>query len=441
MKTAQGELIISSYFPLYRTPPPPLEAISWGCTDLRLFGFEHNREQSWDLREKPGRYFSVWNNKMSARVLEAAAIKYCKNRPELITYDDDLWKKAFAKNMLYIFHNGWSYRGSKASEAMTGITIDFPAGPDDQLNFNYMAASVRCIPQKLVALMRAEKALLELHIKKRYSDSRYRYFHRRAFRDPEYWLNPNNWTGFKAGFVIDFFFCRLVKSVSRYEVFRMPIQVRQESRIQDVIQFDPVFRQMFCIDDVFRNNLARMLIATKRTWENDVLNRPLPAEIDKLFTITLERHRNGQSQPAQGPLGTILQAGRGIQIDPGNWCIQGFSNIAAQARYAATAPEPELPESITTGMLEGRIAELNPTVEVRHVPVYRDDGAIIGTRPVAVDAEQPGLAGGIYREPGTEPQAQAPTPEQITEALRQIRGELDDLARRGTAGDTAAGPG
>ena len=34
-----------------------------------------------------------------------------------------------------------------------------------------------------------------------------------------------------------------------------------------------------------------------------------------------------------------------------------------------------------------------------------------------------------------------PTPEQLTEALRQIRGELDDLARRGTTGDTAAGPG
>ena len=34
-----------------------------------------------------------------------------------------------------------------------------------------------------------------------------------------------------------------------------------------------------------------------------------------------------------------------------------------------------------------------------------------------------------------------PTPEQLTEALRQIRGQLDELAGRGPAGDTAVDPG
>ena len=439
MKQSPGEIIISSYFPLYRSPPPPLDAINWGYVDLRIMGFEHNREQQWDLR---GNAHSLYVHNMGAQVLEAALIQYCKKHPELVTYDEEQWRKAFATNMLYLLHGSWAYRGSSASDALTGCIAEFSAEPDDMLNFQYMVASTRVKTQKLLELMRNNKHQLEIHIRKRYSDSRYRYFHRREFRDPEYWLNTNNWTGFKAGFVIDFLFYRCLKSAARYEIFRRPInQIKQESRIPQAITFDKDLVDLFCSDLAFRNGLANMLIATKKTWHWDVINNPLPDEIDQFFTKNLERHRNGQSQSAQGQQGAILQAGQGIQITPGNGVIQGFANIAAQARYSAAAPEPELPESITTGMLEGRIAELNPNVEVRRVPVYRDDGAIIGTRPVAVDAEQPGLADGIYREPGTEPQAQVPTPEQITEALRQIRGELDDLARRGTAGDTAADPG
>lgn len=200
--------------------------------------------------------------------------------------------------------------------------------------------------------------------------------------------NPNNWTGFKAGFIVDLLFCRLIKSAAKYEVHRRPLNtVKQESRIANAITFDPQLVEMFCMDNQFRNNLANLLIAARKTWQWDVLNNPLPDQIDQLFTTTLERHRNGQSQSTQGQQGTVLQAGRGgIQVTPGNSVIQGFSNIAAQARYAATAPMPGLPEDIATGIMEGRIAELAPTMEYRDVPVHRDDGAVIGTRrePVVI---------------------------------------------------------
>lgn len=439
MKQAPGEIIISSYFPLYRSPPPPLEAINWGYVDLRIMGFEHNREQQWDLR---GKSHSLYVHNMGAQVLEAALIQYCKKHPELVTYDVEQWRKAFATNMLYLLHGSWAYRGSSASDALTGCIAEFSAEPDDMLNFQYMVASTRVKTQKLLELMRNNKHQLEIHIRKRYSDSRYRYFHRREFRDPEYWLNTNNWTGFKAGFVIDFLFYRCLKSAARYEIFRRPInQIKQESRIPQAITFDKDLVDLFCSDLAFRNGLANMLIATKKTWHWDVINNPLPDEIDQFFTKNLERHRNGQSQSAQGSFGTILQAGRGISITPGNGVIQGFTNIAAQARAAATAAEHELPESIATGILEGRVAELSPTGEYRTVPVYRGDGAIVGTRrePVVTARQERATTTALPQTTGFA--ANVPTPDQITEALRQIRGELDDLARRGTTGDTAAGPG
>ena len=439
MKQAPGEIIISSYFPLYRSPPPPLEAINWGYVDLRIMGFEHNREQQWDLR---GKAHSLYVHNMGAEVLEAALIQYCKKHPELVTYDVEQWRKAFATNMLYLLHGSWAYRGSSASDALTGCIAEFSAEPDDMLNFQYMVASTRVKTQKLLELMRNNKHQLEIHIRKRYSDSRYRYFHRREFRNPEYWMNTNNWTGFKAGFVVDFLFYRCLKSAARYEIFKRPIsQINKESRIQQAITFDKDLVDLFCRDVAFRNGLANMLIATKKTWHWDVINNPLPDEIDQFFTKNLERHRNGQSQSAQGSFGTILQAGQGIQITPGNGVIQGFANIAAQARYAATAPEPELPESIATGILEGRVAELHPTGEYRTVPVHRDDGAVIGTRrePVVIAQQERATTTALPQTTGFA--ANVPTPEQITEALRQIRGELDDLARRGTTGDTTAGPG
>lgn len=438
MKQAPGEVIISSYFPLYRSPPHPLDAINWGYVDLRIMGFEHDREQQWDLR---GKSHNLYIHSIGAQVLEAALIQYCKKHPELVTYDEEQWRKAFATNMLYLLHDNWAYRGSSASDALTGCIAEFSAAPDDMLNFQYMVASTRVKTQKLLELMRKNKHQLEIHIRKRYSDSRYRYFHRREFRDPEYWLNTNNWTGFKAGFVVDFLFYRCLKSAARYELFRFPIsQIKKESRIPLAITFDKDLVDLFCRDGAFRNGLANMLIATKKTWHWDVINNPLPDEIDQFFTKNLERHRNGKSQSAKGSFGTILQAGGGIQINPGNCVIQGFTNIAVQAR-SATAAEPELPESSATEILEGRVAELNPTGEYRTVPVYRGDGAIVGTRrePVVIAQQEratttalPQTTGFVYN---------VPTPEQITEALRQIRGELDDLARRGTTGDTAAGPG
>ena len=439
MRQSPGEVIISSYFPLYRSPPPPLDAINWGYIDLRTMGFTHNREQQWDIKREQRTYY---NSKLSAQVLEAALIQYCKKHPELVTYDEELWRTAYARNMLYLITNNWAYRGSSASDALTGCIIDFSSEPDDMLNFQYVAASTRIKTQKMLELMRNNRRQLEIHIKRRYSDSRYRYFHRKAYKDPEYWMNTNNWTGFKAGFIVDLLFCRLIRSAAKYEVYRRPLNtVKQESRIANAITFDPHLVEMFCMDNQFRNNLANLLIAARKTWQWDVLNNPLPDQIDQLFTTTLERHRNGQSQSTQGQQGTVLQAGRGIQSAPGNGVIQGFSNIAAQASYAATAPMPGLPEDIATGIMEGRIAELAPTVEYRNVPVHRDDGAVIGTRrePVVIAQQERATTAALPQTTGFA--TNVPTPEQITEALRQIRGELDELAGRGPVGDTAMDPG
>ena len=296
-----NELIISSYLPIYRSPPDPLTAIEWTNVDfMRTFNLNIETSREWHGRG--------YNNSVGKRTLEAVFYQYLKAHPELLTYDQAEWQKAFCSNMLYTFHNCWGYRGTTASDAMIGATIDFPMEPDELLDFQYMQACFRVRIRELLHLVKLDRALLELHIRKRYADKRYRYFKKREYKHPEYWYDTNNWTGFKAGFIMDYFFFRIIKMNVRYQILHMPVNFRQEVHLENIIKADRVLIDMF-ENGTFQNGLANMMLALRvggYAWT--LFKEDINLTLDKYISHQLERFRNHvEPEPTQGREGQILQ--------------------------------------------------------------------------------------------------------------------------------------
>ena len=152
------EMLISSYFPLYRSPPHPAETIDWSTCDDGLVGYTQSPYRTFEDADY---------NPITGRFLEQVFYRYIKQHPDVLIFDQEAWLKCYTTMRISHLSNSWGFRSGRLGNILIGCVSDFSAGPDDLLAFNYMQISVRLKVAEMLNLILKNRARFYNHLHKR----------------------------------------------------------------------------------------------------------------------------------------------------------------------------------------------------------------------------------------------------------------------------------
>jgi len=299
------EILISSYFPLYRSPPHPALALNWACADDRKTGVTLDPS----IEFEPPKNYSTCNGRTVIHILH----RYIESHPESLLFDNDAWLKAYATQRLLLLSRCWPFHSSVLHKIFSGCVVDFPAGPDDLLDFNYMQISVRVNVAELAKLLLRNRLQLRLFLEDRYKDKRYKFFHHPEYKKVNYWLDPDNWMGFKAGILVDYCMSCVLYRSGRSVCYRYPVEMNPESGLYEAVKIDPVILDLFNNDRSFVTWVAKLFMGLKsRPYYWQLYDMQLDKGIDSFITYSINKRRKEleehvQPETTEGQSGEILQ--------------------------------------------------------------------------------------------------------------------------------------
>lgn len=268
---------ITSYFPLYRDPPTGAQLAKitvcknynkWGChiPDIRVQ----------KARESVGK-----------DAIYAVADRYLVEHPEyLIVKDQEVLNLIWARNISTLFAGRWSWlgRGSFAIKQVSYIA-SFPK--DDLLDFNYILATYEFDANRVASYLRSYRYASYCIYKKRKADKRYKFL--RKLKKPfEWWLNPNNWTGFYAGFALDLYMSSRMARQARNGIWKEDIMAELLPKLPDAITMDPAFLQTFENNDII-DTIAVILSGYKYHLSPWYIRRySLDKKVDNIITNSIK---------------------------------------------------------------------------------------------------------------------------------------------------------
>ena len=299
------EILISSYFPLYRSPPHPALALNWAGADDRKTGVTLDPS----IEFEPPTNYSTCNGRTVIHILH----RYIQNHPESLIFDNDAWLKAYATQRLLMLSRCWPFHSSVLHKIFDGCVVDFPAGPDDLLDFNYMQISVRVNVAELAKLLLRNRLQLRLFLEDRYKDKRYKFFHNPEYKKVNYWLDPDNWMGFKAGILVDYCMSCVLYRSGRSVCYRYPVEMNAESGLYEAVKIDPVILDLFNNDRSFVTWVAKLFMGLKnRPYYWQLYDMQLDKGIDSFITYSINKRRKEleehvQPETTEGQSGEVLQ--------------------------------------------------------------------------------------------------------------------------------------
>lgn len=298
------EILISSYFPLYRSPPHPSQAIEWSGVEDRKLGITTDTNIDFEFS---GNYSSCTGR--TVQILHC----YIKAHPESLIFDEEAWLKGYTTQRLVMMSRSWAFHSSILHRIFGGCVVDFSAGPDDLLDFHYMQISVRVNVAEMAKLLLKDRYKLRMFLLDRYKDRRYKFLHQPEYKNVNYWLDPDNWVGFKAGILVDYCLSCILYRAGRTPCFKFPIGITDESGLYDVIKIDPVILGLFNDDRPFITWVARLFMGLKSRptyWQMG--DWKLDEGIDKFITYSIDKRRKElaehvQPETTEGQQGEVLQ--------------------------------------------------------------------------------------------------------------------------------------
>lgn len=299
------EILISSYFPLYRSPPHPSQAIEWCQVEDRKLGITTDTTIDFEFS---GNYSSC-----TGRTIVQILHCYIKAHPESLIFDEEAWLKGYTAQRLVMMSRSWAFHSSILHRIFGGCVVDFSAGPDDLLDFHYMQISVRVNVAEMAKLLLKDRYRLRMFLLDRYKDRRYKFLHQPEYKNVNYWLDPDNWVGFKAGILVDYCLSCILYRAGRAPCFKFPIGITDESGLYDVIKIDPVILGLFNDDRPFITWVARLFMGLKSRpmyWQMGAWK--LDEGIDKFITYSIDKRRKElaehvQLETTEGQQGEVLQ--------------------------------------------------------------------------------------------------------------------------------------
>lgn len=299
------EILISSYFPLYRSPPHPSQAIDWCGVEDRKLGITTDTTIDFEFS---GNYSSC-----TGRTIVQILHCYIKAHPESLIFDEEAWLKGYTAQRLVMMSRSWAFHSSILHRIFGGCVVDFSAGPDDLLDFHYMQISVRVNVAEMAKLLLKDRYRLRMFLLDRYKDRRYKFLHQPEYKNVNYWLDPDNWVGFKAGILVDYCLSCILYRAGRAPCFKFPIGITDESGLYDVIKIDPVILGLFNDDRPFITWVARLFMGLKSRpmyWQMGAWK--LDEGIDKFITYSIDKRRKElaehvQLETTEGQQGEVLQ--------------------------------------------------------------------------------------------------------------------------------------
>lgn len=363
------DTIITSYLPTYRSPPEPVKCIDWMAAELKHFGNAINREGlEVDIRH----IYKFGQEALYGGTLESIAKRYIIQHPEMLEIDDATFKRGYAKSMLYALSREARQRG-RLDMAITSGMIDSLQPPDDLLDFEYILCSLRVNVQELLKAVRTSHHNLKQHIQKRASDRRYKFMHNRQLRDYKYWLNPVNWVGFSAGFIVDYYLYQYLPMCYRHAMWTLPQRSYDGTNtITDYIGINANLCYAFK-DPVLAREIAKAYFPVRPVYLSayTVIHTPLDPEFESKLTEILadpiaykQRLEHEKQEAAERQQRQVLQS----------------------RQEAVTGGTDQYPRIQLDHVADRIITHHQPTVTVATtVPVYGEDGSVIGTRPITPD--------------------------------------------------------
>lgn len=405
-----GTIIISSYLPTYRTPPPLVDCIDWENCDLLNFGRRAHgsgiiidKSASYTVSDGSGRSITGF-------YIAAIARRYIMAHPEVLSCDEKIFKLGWARSMLCQMALEARRRG-KVDIAIGSGLVEAVHEADELLDFEYVSCSLTINVAPMLDAVRKNHHLLKEHIAKRASDKRYKYMHDRRLRNFKYWLNPENWIGFSAGFLVDYYIYQVLPGSYRQAMWRLPQSnvAADSGSVADYISINENFSKVFQ-DPELVTFLAKQYIPVMPVYCSSwtIMHTPLDPTIDALITemaanpdafkqhIIERRLQRELAEATKRSQGAVLQT---TDATPG----QHLSYIEnGRANYVITDRSPE-------------------PGNTREVPVYGADGAIVGRRRVADDGSGSGVGSGGGQEPTVTRQVQ---PNDARRELERLLAEL-----------------
>ena len=295
------EILISSYFPLYRSPPHPSLAVDWIGVDDRKLGITLDPTIAFE----PSSDYSACTGRTVIQLLR----RYIASHPESLVFDNESWLKAYATQRLFTLSRCWAFHNSIVHKIFSGCVVDFPAGPDDLLDFNYMQISIRANTVELAKLLLRQRFPLRLFLESRYKDKRYKFLHKPEYKRVNYWLDPDHWMGFKAGILVDYCMSCVLYRAGRSVCFKFPLDVSPDSGFYEAVKLDPVILDLFNNDRSFVTWVAKLFMGLKqRPYYWQLPTMPLDKSIDSYITYSVNRKRKELEEHGQ-PEATERQEG------------------------------------------------------------------------------------------------------------------------------------
>jgi hypothetical protein len=314
--------------------------------------------------------------------------------------------------------------------------IDFPVGPDDLLEFPYMQISVKVRVREALAILTHNTESLRAHIQKRYKDPRYKYMNQKEYKSIRYWLTPANWTGFKAGFILDYLMCECLTRQAKHSCFEFPIEFTQESGLRDVLKVDPALIEIFSAGGIVEKFVAKLMMAIKprpHYWQ--IIKEKLNNNVDEYITYMLNQKRREmelvQSAATEGQQRTFLQDEARAEVNR-----QKLERMQ-QARILAADQLYRVPDPITI-----RVDDHNGDNGVR---ITGAGGGDIAAAPgiLAIEDYGPTITGtstvGTARDVADTIQPQPLDTERLMQAIRELDEQVRALATRQAEDDTHPG--
>ena len=361
-------MIITSYLPTYRTPPSPEKCIDWTACDLVSFG---GGDAHKNIVITENKSYTFPEGFVYSHFLEAIAKRYIMQHPEMIHVEPERLKKGFALSMLYKMAATARNCGDSDMAIISG-TVDSLNQPDELLSFEYVTCSLTINRDSMLRAVKRFPGLLEDHLKKRVKDKRYGYLKPKRMHKIGYWMDPDNWTGFAGGFILDYYIYKALPLHYRQSMWQFPQRCYKNDKgmINSVMAIDQRLATVF-EDPILVEEVARTYAPIMGDYYGTyyLMNNPLPLVLDTLISEMVQDpnqykqkliERKQREEAAQRQQGPVLQD-QGVTLVAG----QGISYLRIQLDNIVQRIEPE------------------PAV-TRQVPVYGADGSIIGTERVPV---------------------------------------------------------
>ena len=268
---------ITSYFPLYRDPPTGagLAKITV-CKDYRAWGCSIPEIRVQTARER-----------VSRSTIYAVADRYLVEHPEyLIVKDQAALNLVWARNISAVFEGRWSWAARRGFAIKHASYIaSFPK--DDLLDFNYVLATYEFDANRVASYLRSYRYAAHQIYKKRKADKRYKFL--RKLKKPfEWWLNPNNWTGFYAGFALDIYMSSRMAREARNGIWKQEIIADLLPQLPDAITMDSAFLQTLENNDII-DTIAVILAGYKyylSPWY--IMHDSLDKKVDNIITNSIK---------------------------------------------------------------------------------------------------------------------------------------------------------